>query len=49
MACFGPELFDSFGLLKSSWLHRMESMANDTIALVDNLVEKDLERIRWQR
>jgi len=27
----------------------MESMANDTIALVDNLVEKDLERIRWQR
>jgi hypothetical protein len=48
MACFGPELFDSFGLLKSSWLRRMESMTDDTIALVENLMDKDLARSRWQ-
>jgi len=34
---FGPEAFDSHGLLRSTWLNRMQRTADDTFGLVEDL------------
>lgn len=49
IGCFGPEMFDSFGLLKSTWQQRMERVTDDTISLVDQLAEDKWTRKRWER
>lgn len=35
MGLFTPELFDSFGLLRSTWLRRLERVSDDTTVLVE--------------
>jgi hypothetical protein len=34
LACFGPEFFDSHGLLRSVWLDRLQSAPDETLALI---------------
>jgi len=34
LACFGPEFFDSHGLLRSVWLDRLQSIPDETLALI---------------
>jgi hypothetical protein len=34
LACFGPEFFDSHGLLRSVWLDRLQSVPDETLALI---------------
>jgi len=49
ISCFGPELFDSFGLLKSTWQQRIETATEDTLCMVDRLMKDDLPPSdRWQ-
>jgi hypothetical protein len=36
MSCFSPEIFDSFGLLKSTWLERVQKSPNETAAALDD-------------
>jgi hypothetical protein len=35
IGCFGPEFFDSFGLLRSAWLERLQAVPDETLALID--------------
>ncbi len=35
MGLFTPELFDSFGLLRTTWLRRLERVSDDTTVLVE--------------
>ena len=41
LACFGPELFDSTGLLKSHWLARLDHTTNDTQGMIAQLLVLD--------
>ena len=34
LACFGPEFFDSHGLLRSVWLDRLQTIPDETLALI---------------
>jgi hypothetical protein len=34
IGCFGPEFFDSFGLLRSAWLDRLQAVPDETLALI---------------
>jgi hypothetical protein len=34
LACFGPEFFDSHGLLRSVWLDRLQTVPDETLALI---------------
>lgn len=44
MLCLRPDLFDSVGLLKSLWLHRLEAGADDTDRVIRQLSSSDLAR-----
>lgn len=35
LACFGPEFFDSHGLLRSVWLERLQTVPEETAALLE--------------
>ena len=41
IGCFPPELFDSIGALKTLWLTRMETMADDAEGMVSELLMLD--------
>lgn len=47
IGCFGPGLFDSFGLLKSTWQQRMESVADDTLSMIDQFIKDESLPSRW--
>ncbi len=34
IGCFGAEFFDSFGLLRSAWLDRLQATPDETLALI---------------
>jgi hypothetical protein len=34
IGCFGPEFFDSHGLLRSAWLERLQAVPDETLALI---------------
>ncbi|MEM6798025.1 MAG: hypothetical protein AAF589_00795 [Planctomycetota bacterium] len=34
---FGPEAFDSYGLLRGTWIARIERVADDTVGMVEDL------------
>jgi hypothetical protein len=36
LSCFPPATFDSFGLLKSTWLERLQKSPNETAAMIDD-------------
>jgi hypothetical protein len=38
LACFPGDLFDSTGLFRSLWLHRMTNVASDVQVMIDTLV-----------
>lgn len=38
IACFPPEVFDSTGLIRSLWFHRMQQTADDALGLLDQLL-----------
>jgi hypothetical protein len=38
LACFQPELFDSTGLLRSLWLHRLQAATDDAQVMIDDLL-----------
>jgi hypothetical protein len=38
LACLRPELFDSLGVLQSLWLHRLNSLSDQTERVVDQLI-----------
>lgn len=40
LGCFGSEAFDSFGLLRSTWLDRMQRTSEETDALISELYAK---------
>ncbi len=42
LACFGPELFDSTGLMKSIWQVRLSNVTNDAQGLLDELLSSDV-------
>jgi hypothetical protein len=35
LGCFGPEFFDSHGLLRSAWLDRLQSVPDETLAMLE--------------
>lgn len=37
---FGPEAFDEFGLLRSTWVRRIERSADETLGMLDGLFEE---------
>jgi hypothetical protein len=37
LGCFGPEAFDSFGLLRSTWLDRMQRTTDETTILLSRI------------
>jgi hypothetical protein len=41
LGCFGSETFDSFGLLRSTWLDRMQRTMEETDALIGELFAKN--------
>lgn len=41
LACFSNDLFDSTGQLKSSWLHRLERISDDTQGMIDDLLRAE--------
>lgn len=41
LACFSNDLFDSTGQLKSSWLHRLERISDDTQGMIDDLMQAE--------
>ena len=54
IGCFGADFFDSFGLLRSAWLERLQSAPDETLALVDQLwqpavAEATPAESRWRR
>ena len=48
ISCFGSELFDADGLLKSVWLLRLESTASDTQGLIDELFRLDAAPVNFR-
>ena len=38
LSCFPAELFDSTGLFRSLWLHRMSNVTSDVEGMIDALV-----------
>ena len=55
ISCFGAEFFDSFGLLRSAWLERLQTVPDETLALVDQFwqpvtpAETMAGETRWRR
>lgn len=55
IGCFGPELFDSFGLLRSAWLERLQTVPDETLALIHQWCQPAVEpaaappTARWRR
>lgn len=54
LGLFGPEAFDGFGLLRSTWSRRMERVTDETIGLLEDLLPDlgdrptpDLGGARW--
>lgn len=43
MGLFDPEMFDSFGLLRSTWIRRLERTGSETSVLLDEWLATDLE------
>ena len=43
---FGPEAFDGHGLLRTTWLHRLERTADDTVGLVEDLFAEESQPFR---
>lgn len=43
MGLFDPEMFDSYGLLRTTWLRRLERTGNDTSVLIEEWLSTDLE------
>jgi len=41
LSCFGSEMFDSTGLLKSHWLARLDHTTNDTQGMIEELLMLD--------
>lgn len=39
LGLFGPEAFDDFGLLRTTWVRRLERSTDETVGLVDGLFE----------
>lgn len=46
LACFGPELFDSSGALRSTWLLRLTAFADDTQGTIEELLQADSRGMR---
>lgn len=40
LGLFGPEAFDDFGLLRTTWRRRLERSTDETLGLIDNLFEE---------
>lgn len=40
LGCFGSESFDSFGLLRSTWLDRLQRTADETSAVLSELLQQ---------
>ncbi len=38
LSCFPADLFDSIGLFRSLWLHRMANVTSDVQGMIDTLV-----------
>jgi hypothetical protein len=56
LAAFEPETFDSYGLLRSVWQERLQSVPDETLALLDNWIQPaaktpadDLDMTPWRR
>jgi hypothetical protein len=45
LACFPPELFDSTGLMRSLWLMRVTSVAEDTQGKIDELLRLEFPSV----
>lgn len=39
LSCLSTELFDSTGQLKSTWVHRLERISDDTQGMIDDLMQ----------
>lgn len=53
LGLFGAELFDDFGLLRSTWLHRLDRCSEDTLGMIDTLFGSEAEQAyrppaRWK-
>lgn len=42
LGCFGAEAFDSFGLLRSTWLDRLQRTTDETAAMVGDLFAQEI-------
>jgi hypothetical protein len=54
LSCFSPEAFDSFGLLKSSWMDHLQTSPNETDAMIEDWWQTAPSAIpsqvsRWRR
>jgi hypothetical protein len=41
IACFGPEVFDSTGLLRSQWMSRLQRTSHDTACMIESLFAEE--------
>jgi hypothetical protein len=41
LGCFGPESFDSYGLLRSTWLDRLQRSSDETAAMLSDLCAQE--------
>lgn len=45
LGLFGPEAFDDFGLLRSTWVRRLERSSKETLGMIDGLFDEKLKPI----
>ncbi len=48
LSCFPPEVFDSTGLMRSLWLMRLTSAAEDTQGMIDALLAPERPGMIWK-